>query len=94
MTIDSPTRPTSLQVAIRQHEQIVRSGATHSQGCPACRSRAFKRQRLWLRTIRFLEFDARLSTHVVQAVKITIARVVCMNCLLPWTDYPDFRLAS
>jgi hypothetical protein len=94
MTIDSSALPTSLPESIRLHERLMRSGATHTDGCPVCQSQAFKRQRLWLRTVRFLEFESRLMVLVLQAVKITIARFRCTTCLHQWTDYPDFRPSS
>ena len=91
MTIDSSDRPTSLPEMIRQHERLMRSGGAHAKHCPVCQSQAFKRQRLWRRTVRFLECESRLMVQVVQAVKITIARFRCTTCLHQWTDYPDFR---
>lgn len=91
----SAVRP-SPRERIVQHERIVRAGAAHCSDCPGCNApcHAFKRQRYWLRTIRFFEFDAAAQAQVVQAVKITIARFVCTSCLHPWTDYPDFRPSS
>lgn len=90
------TTPTSTRAAIQQHERIVRVGASHCDSCRACQAppNAFKYLRFWLRDVRFSEFDPSSQAHVVQSVKITIARFVCTHCQYTWTDYPDFRPSS
>ena len=83
----------STTTKIQLHARIVQAGTTHGTCCRSCQApcNAFKRQRVWLRTIRFLEFDPTSQSNVIQSVKKTIARFVCTAYQFTWPDYPDFR---
>ena len=95
-SFDHPTYPSSPATKIQQHTRIVLAGTSHCYACRSCQapSNAFRRQRVWMRTVRFSEFDAASQSKVIQSAKITIGRFVCTACQFTWTDYPDFRPPS